>query len=79
MVSTNKFTIVFLRNYPEVLSLSSNRVKLLSDIVSKNSNLDDSDNAYMLSFPTPKLLKKVLTDLDLKSAWSWMYFSCHSE
>ena len=42
-IKKGKFAIIFLLNGPEVWSPASNRVKFFLDIVSKNSNVDDSD------------------------------------
>ena len=62
-------------NGPEVLSSASDKAQLLANNFSKNSNLDDLD----ISFPvflfrtnlkldnmsiTPKMVKKVITNLD---------------
>ena len=66
-------------NNPEVLSSASDKAKLLSENFSKNSNLDDS-GISLSAFPsrttlklhnvsvTPKIVKKVITNLDLPKA-----------
>ena len=64
---------------PEVLSSASDKAKLFAENFSKNSNLDDSGISLRV-FPsrtnlklhnisvTPKMVKKVLTNLDLSQA-----------
>ena len=74
-----KSAIFPLFNGPEVLSSASDKAKLFAQNFSKNSNLDDSG----ISLPvfhsrtnlklhnisvTPKVIKKVITNLDLSKA-----------
>ena len=66
-------------NSPEVLSSASDETKLFAENFSKNSNLDDSGISLPV-FPsranlklhsisiTPKMVKKVVTNLDLSKA-----------
>ena len=61
------------------MSSASDKAKLFAEKFSKNSNLDDS-GVYLLAFPystnlklhnihvTPKLVKKVITNLDSSKA-----------
>ena len=74
--SKGKSAIPPLFNGPEVLSFASDKVKLLAENFSKNSNLDDSGISLPV-FPsrtnlklhiisvTPKMIKKVISNLDL--------------
>ena len=76
VLNKGKSAIPLLFNGPEVLSSASDKAKLLAENFSKNSNLDDSG----ISLPvfssrtnlklhnisvTPKMVKKVITKLDL--------------
>ena len=66
-------------NGPDMLSFASNKAKLFTENFSKNSNLDDSGISLPV-FPsrtnpklhnislTPKMVKKVITNLDLSKA-----------
>ena len=65
--------------YPEMMSSASDKAKLLAENFSKNSNLDDSvisipafpsrTNLKLYNIPvTPKMVKKVMTNLDLLKA-----------
>ena len=74
-----KSAIPPLFNSPEVLSSASDKAKLFPETFSKNSNLDDSGISLPV-FPsrtnqklhnisaTPKMIKKVITNLDLSKA-----------
>ena len=79
VLSKGKSAIPPLFNGPEVLSSASDKAKLFAKNFSKNSNLDDSG----ISLPvfstrtnlklhtiaiTPKVVKKVITNLDLSKA-----------
>ena len=74
-----KSAIPLLFNGPEVLSSASDIAKLFAESFSKNSNLDDSGislpvfpsgtNLKLHNFSvTPKMVKKVITNLDLSKA-----------
>ena len=79
VLSKGKSAIPFLFNGPEVLSSASDIAKLFVESFSKNSNLDDSGISLPV-FPsrnnlklhdisvTPKMVKKVITNLDLSKA-----------
>ena len=73
VLNKGKSAILPLFNGPEVLSSTSDKAKLFAKIFSKNSNLDDS----CISLPvlklrnisiTPKMVKKVITNLDSSKA-----------
>ena len=66
-------------NSPEVLPSASDKAKLFAENFSKNSNLDDSGISLLVCpsrtnlklhniFVTPKMVKKVITNLDLSKA-----------
>ena len=66
-------------NGPEVLSSASNKAKLFADNFFKNSNLDDSGISLHVFLSrtnlklhnisvTPKMVKKVIKDLNLSKA-----------
>ena len=79
VLNKGKSAIPPLFNGPEVLSSASDKAKLFAENFSKNSNLDDSDISLPV-FPsrtnlklhntsvTPKMIKKVITNLDLSKA-----------
>ena len=67
-------------NGPEVLSSASDKVKLYAENFSKNSNLEDSGISLPIFlsttnlklqniFVTPKMVKKVIMNLDLSKAY----------
>ena len=76
VLSKGKSTMSPIMNGPEVLSSVTDKKKLFARIFSKNSNLDGS-SISLSAFPsstnlklhnihvTPKLVKKVVTNLDL--------------
>ena len=78
VLSKGKSAIPLLFNGPGVLSSASDKAKLFAENFSKNSNLDDSGISLPV-FPsrtnlklhiisvTPKMVKKVITNLDLSS------------
>ena len=80
VLSKGKYAIPPLFNGPEVLSSASDKAKLFPENFSKNSNLDDSGISLPV-FPsrtnlkldnisvTPKMVKKVITNLDLSKAF----------
>ena len=80
VLNKGKSAIPSLFNSPEVLSSTSNKAKLFAKNFFKNSNLDDS-GIYLPVFPsrtnlrlhnisvTPKMVKKVITNLDLLKAF----------
>ena len=79
VLNKGKSAIPPLINGPEVLSSASDKAKLFAENFSKNSNLDDSGISLPV-FPsgtnlklhnisvTPKMVKKVITNLDLSKA-----------
>ena len=79
VLNKGKSAIPPLFNGPEVLSSASDKAKLLAENFSKNSNLDNSGMSLPV-FPsrsnlklhnisvTPKIVKKVITNLDLSKA-----------
>ena len=79
VLNKGKSAIPPLFNRPEVLSSASDKTKLFAKNFSKNSNLDDSGISLPV-FPsrtnlklhnisiTPKMVKKVITNLDLSKA-----------
>ena len=78
ILNKGKSTIPPLFNGPEVLSSASDKEKLFAENFSKNSNLDDS-GISLPAFPsrtnlklhisvTPKMVKKVIMNLDLSKA-----------
>ena len=79
VLNKGKSAIPLLFNSLEVLSSASNKVKLFAENFSKNSNLDDSGISLPV-FPsrtnlklhnisvTPKMVKKVIMNLDLSKA-----------
>ena len=81
VLNKGKSAILPLFNGPEVLSSASDKAKLFAENFSKNSNLDDSGISLPV-FPsrtnqklhniyvTPKMVKKVITNLDLLKASS---------
>ena len=81
VLNKGKAAIPPLFNGPEVLSSASDKAKLLPKNFSNNSNLDDSGISLPV-FPsgsnvklqnisvTPKMIKKVITNLDLSKASS---------
>ena len=81
VLKKGKSAIPPLFNGPEVLSSASDKAKLFAKIFSKNSNLDDSGISLPV-FPsrtnlklhnisiTPKMVKKVITNLDSSKASS---------
>ena len=81
VLNKGKSAIPPLFNGPEVLSSASDKAKLFAENFSKNSNLDDSGISLPV-FPsrtnqklhniyvTPKMVKKVITNLDLLKASS---------
>ena len=81
VLSKGKSAIPPLFNGPEVLSSASDKAKLFAENFSKNSNLDDS-GIFLPVFPsitnlklhnisvTHKMIKKVITNLDLSKAVS---------
>ena len=76
VLNKGKSAIHPLFNGPAVLSSASDKAKSFTEIFSKNPNLDDSDIS-LSAFPsgtnlklpnisvTPKIVKKVITNLDL--------------
>ena len=80
VLNKGKSAIPPLFNDPEVLSSASDKAKLFAENFSKNSNLDDSGISLPV-FPsrinqkldnitlTPKMVKKVIMDLDLSKAF----------
>ena len=81
VLNKGKSVIPPLFNGPEVLSSASDKAKLFTKNFSKNSNLDDPGislpgflsrtnlKLYNISI-TPKMVKKVITNLDSSSVWS---------
>ena len=81
VLNKGKSAIPPLFNGPEVLSSASDKAKSFAENFSKNSNLDDSGISVPV-FPsrtnlklrnisvTPKIVKKVITNLDLSKASS---------
>ena len=77
VVNKSKSVIPPLFNGPEVLSSASDKAKLFAENFSKNSNLDDSlpvfpyrTNLKLHNISvTPKMVKKVITNLDLSKAF----------
>ena len=77
-VLKNDKSIPPLFNGPEVLSSASDKTKLFAEKFSKNSNLDDSGislpvfpsrtNLKLHISATPKMVKKVIMNLDLSAA-----------
>ena len=79
ILNKGKSAIPPLFNRPEVLFSASDKAKLFPETFSKNSNLDDSGISLPV-FPsrtnlklhnisvTPKMVKKVITNLDLSKA-----------
>ena len=79
VLNKGKSAITPLFNGPEVLSSASDKVKLVAENVSKNSNLDESGISLSV-FPstanlklhnisvTPKMVKKVIPNFDLSKA-----------
>ena len=79
VLNNGKSAIPPLFNDPEVLSSASDKAKLFAENFSKNSNLDDSGISLPV-FPsrtnlklhnisvTPKMVKKVIINLDLSKA-----------
>ena len=79
VLKKDKSAISLLINGPDVLSYASDKAKLFDENFSKNSNLDDS-HISLHAFPsrtnlrlhnihvTPKLVKKVIINLDLSNA-----------
>ena len=79
VLNKGKSAIPPLFNDPEVLSSAFDKAKLFAENFSKNSNLDDSGISLPV-FPsrtnlklhnisvTPKMVKKVITNLDLSKA-----------
>ena len=82
VLNKGKFAIPPLFNGPEVLSSASDKAKLFAENFSKNSNLDDSGfslpafltrtNVKLHNISvTPKMVKKVIINLDLSiGIWS---------
>ena len=82
VLNKSKSAIPPLFNGPEVLSSTSDKAKLFAENFSKNSNLDDSGISLTV-FPsrtnlklhnisvTPKMVKKVIMNLDLLKASIW--------
>ena len=79
ILNKRKFAIPPLFNTPEVLSSVSDKAKLFAENFSKNSNLDDSGISLPVLpsrtnlklhniFVTPKIVKKVIMNLDLSKA-----------
>ena len=80
VLNKSKSAIPPLFNGPEVLSSASDKAKLFAENFSKNSNLNDSGISLPV-FPyrtnlklhnisvTPKMVKKVITNLDLSKAF----------
>ena len=79
VLNKGKSAIPLLLNGPEVLSSASDKAKLFAENFSKNSNLDDSGISLAVFpsrtnlklhniFITPKMVKKVVTNLDLSEA-----------
>ena len=79
VLSKGKSGKSLLFNGPEVLSSASNKAKLITENFSKNSNLDDSGISSLVfpdrtnlklhnDFEAPKMVKKVITNLDLSKA-----------
>ena len=79
IVFSTKVNLLYIVNGPEVLFSASDKMKLFAENFSKNSNLDDSGISLPV-FPsrtnlklhnisvTPKMVKKVLMNLDLSKA-----------
>ena len=79
VLNKGKLAIPPLFNGPEVLSSASDKAKLFAENFSKNSSLDDPGISLRV-FPsrtnqklhnisvTPKMVKKVITNLDLSKA-----------
>ena len=79
VLNKGKLAIPPLFNGPEVLSSASDKAKLFAENFSKNSSLDDPGISLCV-FPsrtnqklhnisvTPKMVKKVITNLDLSKA-----------
>ena len=79
VLNKGKSAILPIFNGPEVLSFACDKAKLFAESFSKNSNLDDSGISLSV-FPcranlklhnisvTPKMVKKVITNLDLSKA-----------
>ena len=78
VLNKSQSAIPSLFNGPEVLSSASDKAKLFAENFSKNSNLDDSSiplpvfpprtNLKLHISVTPKMVKKVITNLDLSKA-----------
>ena len=80
VLNKGKSAIPLIFNSPEVLSSESDKTKLFAENSSKDSNLDDSGISFPV-FPsrtnlklhnisvTPKMVKKVTTNLDLSKAF----------
>ena len=79
ILNKRKFAIPPLFNTPEVMSSVSDKAKLFAENFSKNSNLDDSGISIPVLpsrtnlklhniFVTPKIVKKVIMNLDLSKA-----------
>ena len=80
VLNKGKYVILPLFNSLEVLYSASGKVLLLAENISRNSNLDDSSiplpvlhfranmKLYKISV-TPKLVKRVITNLDLPKAY----------
>ena len=85
VINKAKSAIPPLFNSPEVFSYASNIAKLFAKNLSKNTNLDDSDislpvfpsittlKKYKFSI-TPKMIKKVIMNLDSLKASTWTVF-----
>ena len=81
VLNKGKSVIPPLFNGPEVLSSASDKAKLFAENFSKNSNLDDSGISLPVFpsrtnlklhniFVTPKMVKNVITNLDLSKTSS---------
>ena len=82
VLNKGKSAIPPLFNGPEVLSSTSDKAKLFAENFSKNSNLDEP-GISLTDFPsrtnlklhnistTPKMVKKVIMNLDLSKASIW--------
>ena len=79
VLNKGKFAVTPLFNGPEVLSSASDKTKLFAENFSKNSNLDDPSVSLPVFLSrtnlklhdisvTPKVVKKVITNLDLAKA-----------
>ena len=79
VLNKGKSAIPALFNSPEVLSSASDKAKLFAKIFSKNSNLDDLGISLPVFLSrtnlrlhnisiTPKMVKKVITNLDFSKA-----------